>query len=50
MTPDFDDVDLAIIAATIICIIAIFKGYDNIVENCVLVIASLATGEKIRKK
>jgi len=48
--PDFDNIDLAIFAMTVICIIALFKGLDNVVENCVLVIASLATGREIGKR
>jgi len=49
--PDFDNVDLAIIAIAIICIYAMYKGgMENIIENCILVIASLATGKAINKR
>ena len=47
---DFENVDLAILALTTICVYAMFKGMDNVVENCILVIASLATGKGLRKK
>lgn len=48
--PDFDNVDLAIIAIAIICLFAMYKGMENTVENCILVIASLATGKAINKR
>lgn len=46
MLPDFNK-NLVTIVLTVICIYAMTRGLDNMAENCIIIIASLATGERV---